>query len=534
MGVRYVAMMPPIRLRICLPIAVAAVAFAAAPASAVACSTGQQTFTATGSEQCYVVPPGVTSLTVIAAGGAGGGSFGGSGGAGAKVTSRIDVTAGSSLYVDVGVGGGATAVGPLAGGAGGGESDVRTCSSATCALGTDDTRLVVAGGGGGAGAGGGGGNGGAPGAGSSGTAITCQPGSAGMAAAAGNKGNAGGGGSCSAAGAGGAGASGGSPPGSNGSPGALSAGGAGGSANGNYAGGGGGAGYYGGGGGGEAGSPGSGGGGGGGSSFSPPGSTFALGNGTPSVSITPLQAVLSLTAAGSLTFSGTQPLQTVSGPQSQTITNTGTAPLEINGLTFAGSDPQDFFVTSNGCLGAIAPAAGCVITVAFSPQASGTRTATLLIASNAPASPADVALSGTGGQLPQGPVGLTGATGPNGATGPQGAPGKVELITCKTVARTVFRKSRGKVRKLRVSQQKCTGKMVSGSVKFTIGGARDRATVSRGGRVYATGASVRGTHGRSQLALTNLLPLRRGRYTLTLRNRQARHWITHSLQITIG
>jgi len=40
--------------------------------------------------------------------------------------------------------------------------------------------------------------------------------------------------------------------------------------------------------------------------------------------------------------------------------------------------------------------ASCTINVLFTPQASGTRTATLLIADNATGSPQTVALSGTG------------------------------------------------------------------------------------------------------------------------------------------
>jgi hypothetical protein len=525
--------------RVWLPAAIVGVlgvfAFVLAPAASAACQTGAVTFTSTGAEQCYVAPPGVTSLTVVAVGGAGAGSLGGRGGAGAQVTSQITVTPGSTLYVEVGVGGGSTAA-PA--GAGGGESDMRTCSSATCALSSDDTRLVVAGGGGGAGGAGAGGSGGAAGSGGSGTAITCQTGTGGTAGGAGNNGSGGGGGQCSAGGTGGAGASGGSPPGSNGSPGSLGAGGAGGSANGNQPGGGGGAGYYGGGGGGEAGLPGNGGGGGGGSSFGPPGSRFALGNGTPSVSITPLQARVTLAAPGSLVFSGTQPLQMVRAPQSQTITNTGTAPLEITGLTFTGSDPQDFFVTSNGCLGAIAPAASCAITVAFAPQASGTRTATLSIVSDDPASPASVTLSGTGGQLPQGPAGPAGATGPTGPTGPTGAPGrrgpqgpagKIELVVCNTVTKTVTTHGH----KHKVTVHKCMTRLVSGTVKFTVDAGDLGASVARAGVTYATGLAVPTDTGRWQLVLTRCMRrLRPGRYTLALRTLHGQHRTLERTTIT--
>lgn len=43
----------------------------------------------------------------------------------------------------------------------------------------------------------------------------------------------------------------------------------------------------------------------------------------------------------------TQPLETVSAPQTLTISNIGSMPLAISGLTFVGSDPGDFFVGSD-------------------------------------------------------------------------------------------------------------------------------------------------------------------------------------------
>ena len=92
-----------------------------------------------------------------------------------------------------------------------------------------------------------------------------------------------------------------------------------------------------------------------------------------------------------------------------------------------------------------------------------------------------------------------------GATGPAG---KVELITCKTISKRI----KGHVRK----RQKCTGRLVSGMVSFTLAGTADRATISRGQVVYATGASASTGRGRAQMVLNDLRPLRRGSYTLTL------------------
>jgi hypothetical protein len=43
----------------------------------------------------------------------------------------------------------------------------------------------------------------------------------------------------------------------------------------------------------------------------------------------------------------TQPLETVTAPQTLTISNIGSMPLAISGLTFVGSDPGNFFVGSD-------------------------------------------------------------------------------------------------------------------------------------------------------------------------------------------
>jgi hypothetical protein len=57
-------------------------------------------------EGTFAVPPGVTSVHVVANGGAGGSTLGGLGGPGAQVSSDLSVTPASSLFVEVGIGGG--------------------------------------------------------------------------------------------------------------------------------------------------------------------------------------------------------------------------------------------------------------------------------------------------------------------------------------------------------------------------------------------------------------------------------------------
>ncbi|MFL4945830.1 hypothetical protein ACJ6WE_00270 [Streptomyces sp. MMS24-I31] len=272
----------------------------------------------------------MTSIHVVASGASGGfGATVSSGGPGAQVAADVPVTPGSTLYVEVGVGGGAG--GSANGGAGGGESDLRTCSvsSVGCVLTGDpmtDPRLLV-------GAGGGGGGGGTHdprpgGAGGVGPAF-CNPGANGTGVSGAGSG---GGGTCTSGGTGG-GSSGGGTTGGNGSPGVGGNGGNFGSPSG---GGGGGAGFWGGGGGGTGNDTGAG--GGGGSSFAFAGassvSTVANPTGAPSVTIS-YQSVPTITTTPSRTT------LRVGTPVTDRATVTGDAP---DGNPAASGATVSFFV----------------------------------------------------------------------------------------------------------------------------------------------------------------------------------------------
>jgi hypothetical protein len=129
--------------------------------------TGLQNFAFTGAAQTFVVPAGVTQITIEAFGAQGGSGsgiapgVGGAGGLGGRIQATIAVVPGSTYQVNVGGQGGTAATHP---GGGGGASDIRTGAN------TLNDRVVVAGaGGGGAGAspggspvGGAGGAGGGP------------------------------------------------------------------------------------------------------------------------------------------------------------------------------------------------------------------------------------------------------------------------------------------------------------------------------------------------------------------------------------
>jgi hypothetical protein len=126
-----------------------------------------------------------------------------------------------------------------------------------------------------------------------------------------------------------------------------------------------------------------------------------------------------------------------------------------------------------------------------------------------------VATGAPGPVGPQGPIGPSGVAGAAGPAGKQGPAGDIELVTCKNVTVTVIKKVKGKNKKVKVTRQKCTGKLVSGTVKFTTTGAIVKATLSRAGDIYATGTvSLNGS--RAQGALKVRRRITRGRYTLTL------------------
>lgn len=98
-----------------------------------------------------------------------------------------------------------------------------------------------------------------------------------------------------------------------------------------------------------------------------------------SVSATPL----------ALTFP-TQVVGTSSTAQTVTLSNLGSNSLTITSVTISGE-----FGESNNCGGSLAAASSCLISVVFSPAATGIRSGTLQINDSDPTSPQSVALSGS-------------------------------------------------------------------------------------------------------------------------------------------
>src|SRR5205814_27421 len=97
-------------------------------------------------------------------------------------------------------------------------------------------------------------------------------------------------------------------------------------------------------------------------------------------------------SATSLSFSS-QPVSTTSAAQPVTVTNSGTTPLIVSGITTSG----DFEQTNNCPVPpTLAVSAACTINVTFTPTAGGTVTGTLTITDNALSSPQTVSLTGVG------------------------------------------------------------------------------------------------------------------------------------------
>ncbi len=448
-------------LRTLIPAAAAAV-LVAAPAHAAQVSTS---FTTVG-ESAFVVPTGVHQLDVAVTGARGGSRFDDSGGRGALVRGTLAVTPGERLYAVVGGAGtnfsGGSSSASNAGGAngggsglagGGGASDIRAESLASAT--TPASRRVVAAGGGGAGYGGApGGDAGAPGGSYRNQTLGGQPGTQSQGGAGGTA----------------------NPGGENGTVGSLGLGGNGGAPS--TRGGGGGGGLYGGGGGageGACNQCGFYGGGAGGSSLVPAGGTFALAALTDDARVTiaydrPAAAV----STTRLEFPATQP-GALSPSRTIEVTNT----TRTTDLTFSAFslESDDFLVGATNC-DTVAPGAKCRVSVRYAPSATGRHDTTLRIKSDG--GQFDIALNGESSA----PAQPTVAPAPIAAT------------------------------RLRCTAKRCTVTFAS-APKIAKNGTRVRATLTQGGRTYAT-ADVKARRGTLKLVLKTRRAVKPGTYTLKL------------------
>jgi hypothetical protein len=92
---------------------------------------------------------------------------------------------------------------------------------------------------------------------------------------------------------------------------------------------------------------------------------------------------------------GNEEVDTKSSPAPVTLSNTNPNAVDISGIGFGGKDPGDFSQTNN-CGSSLAGFSSCTIQVTFTPQAKGSRSATLEVQDNGGGSPQEMSLLGTG------------------------------------------------------------------------------------------------------------------------------------------
>lgn len=126
--------------------------------------------------------------------------------------------------------------------------------------------------------------------------------------------------------------------------------------------------------------------------------------GNPNVTAGPVAAV----NPAALTFAATA-IGQQAGPLATTLSNTGTAPLNVGTLSLTGAAAGDYAISGGSCANGAVVAAGanCTVQVGFSPTAAGARAASLVITHNATGGSSTVALSGTGNAVQQATIALS-------------------------------------------------------------------------------------------------------------------------------
>jgi hypothetical protein len=94
--------------------------------------------------------------------------------------------------------------------------------------------------------------------------------------------------------------------------------------------------------------------------------------------------------------------QNLSSPKTLalTITNTGTAALNITGTSLSGPNSADFTAALNTCSSPFSPGGNCSLNVTFTPSIAGVESATLTVTDNAGSGTQTVSLTGTGVGIP--------------------------------------------------------------------------------------------------------------------------------------
>ena len=102
---------------------------------------------------------------------------------------------------------------------------------------------------------------------------------------------------------------------------------------------------------------------------------------------------------------GNQTVGQASAAQTIILSNTNSAALSISGIAVSGAQSGDFQQSST-CGTSLAAGGNCTVTVSFTPQAAGARTALLQVSDNAINSPQSISLGGTGIAVPDFTIGM--------------------------------------------------------------------------------------------------------------------------------
>jgi len=126
--------------------------------------------------------------------------------------------------------------------------------------------------------------------------------------------------------------------------------------------------------------------------------------GNPNVTAAPAASV----APATLSFGGATVGQD-SAALATTLSNTGSAALNVGSIAVGGSNGGDFRLTGGSCASGASLAAGanCTVQLVFRPSASGARSGSLTISHNATGGSSSVALSGTGNAVAQATLSLS-------------------------------------------------------------------------------------------------------------------------------
>jgi hypothetical protein len=114
-------------------------------------------------------------------------------------------------------------------------------------------------------------------------------------------------------------------------------------------------------------------------------------SGTGTAPLVPMAAL----SPTSLSF-GNQNSGSTSAAQTVTLSNAGTATLNISGISLGGANASGFAISANTCGETLAASASCSISVTFTPTTGTEYAATLSVTDNAAGSPQSAALSGNG------------------------------------------------------------------------------------------------------------------------------------------